>query len=226
MSRSINMSNVRFGRLVAVKRVEDHIEPSGNRIFIWDCQCDCGNSVNVAGYLLRRGTTKSCGCLKREIDLTRLRSHGKSNTRLYKIWLMIKQRCTNPKNSAFMRYGGRGIEMCDEWSTNYLNFYNWAMENGWDDKKDLNEQSIDRIDVNGNYEPSNCRFSDRITQANNTRSNHFITYQGKTHTVAEWSRITGVNYHTLLTRINSGMSVEKSLYGGKYENHNKKIKVN
>lgn len=106
------------------------------------------------------------------------------------------QRCTNPKASNYKRYGGRGIKICDEWRKNFVSFYDWAVTHGY--KEGL---SLDRIDVNGNYEPVNCRWATLEQQQNNMRNNHFIEYKGVTHTIAEWSRILKVNHETLRYRV-------------------------
>lgn len=116
--------------------------------------------------------------------------------RLYSIWGSMRNRCKNKNNANYLRYGGRGITICKEWN-DYLTFKKWALENGYNDTL-----SIDRIDNNGNYEPSNCRWADRIMQANNKRNNHLITFNGETHTAAEWSKLTGIHYRTILSRLN------------------------
>ena len=129
-----------------------------------------------------------------------------TNTRLYKIYAKIKERCYYEKYPEFHLYGGRGIKMCDEWKKDFITFYNWAMENGYNEKL-----SIDRIDFNGDYEPSNCRWADKITQANNKRNNIRLTYNGETHTMPEWARILGLPYSTLADRHKKGKSVEEIL---------------
>jgi hypothetical protein len=115
----------------------------------WLCECDCGNKTTVSGHALRRGTTKSCGCYKLEY----VTKHGMKYTRLYEKWNHMLERCRNPKNPSYKRYGGRGISVCDEWKESFENFRDWALNNGYDDSL-----SIDRIDVNGNYCTENCKF--------------------------------------------------------------------
>lgn len=134
--------------------------------------------------------------------------HGYSNKeRLYETWCHIRQRCNNPNDRVYPLYGGRGIKVCGAWMSDYQSFRNWAMDNGY--REDL---TLDRIDNNGDYCPENCRWVDRKTQANNRRTNRLITYNGITHTLSEWSEITGIKWCTILARINKGWSTEKALY--------------
>ena len=119
----------------------------------------------------------------------------------------MKERCYCPNSTSYPRYGAKGISMCDEWRQDYTSFYNWSISNGYSD-----ELTIDRIDGNGNYEPSNCRWASDITQANNRSSNVRITFNGETHTLAEWSRIFKIQPQTLYYRINRAKwSIEKTL---------------
>lgn len=144
----------------------------------WCCKCDCGKYAIVSGQHLKSGHTKSCGC-----QLSHNFKHGKRQERLYGIWVGMKGRCNNPNNKAYCWYGGRGIKVCDEWSNNYLIFREWALNNGYSDS-----YSIDRIDVNGNYEPNNCRWTTEIEQKNNMSSNHYVVYNGKQYTIANLYR--------------------------------------
>ena len=132
--------------------------------------------------------------------------HGGRHTRLYNIWRCMRQRCYNPNASRHQNYYDKGIKVCDEWQS-FLAFREWALQNGYRD-----DLSIDRIDVNGNYEPSNCRWADQITQQNNRTSNHIIVYKGESHTICEWARIKGINSATLWARINvSKWDIERAL---------------
>lgn len=131
----------------------------------------------------------------------------KGHTRLYNAWCNMKSRCYNENHHRYRIYGARGIKVCDEWVNNYNNFYKWAIENGYRDNL-----TIDRIDVNGNYEPSNCRWTTQKEQCNNQRKNHYLTYKGKTQSMSKWADEIGIKYTTLRARINrSNWSVEKAL---------------
>lgn len=176
----------RYGRLI----VESEFKENG--VIMCKCKCDCGNSKITRRTLLKSGKTVSCGCKQKENIINLSLTHGKSNTRLYNIWNAMKRRCYYKKDSCYDIYGGRGIEVCDEWKNDFMNFYNWAMENGYNDTL-----SIDRVDVDGNYEPNNCRWSDAKTQANNKRNNRYIEYNGRVQTLAQWSEELGISYDVL-----------------------------
>lgn len=176
---------------------------SQKREACWKCQCECGNVCIATTTDLRKGHKKSCGCLKNEKSYRNSYKHGLSKTPLYSIWLSMKDRCLNENNKYFNNYGSRGITVCDEWKDDFMNFYNWAIANGYSDNL-----SIDRIDVNGNYEPSNCRWATKKEQQNNKRDNVLITYKGKTKTLQEWADETGISRNTLMKRKRSGWNDE------------------
>lgn len=133
--------------------------------------------------------------------------HHMSNTKIYHVWQSMKHRCYLKSDTNYYKYGARGITVCDEWWNSFEAFYNWAIENGYEEGL-----SIDRIDNNGNYEPSNCRWVTRRVQANNTRRNKLITYAGKTQSLPNWCRELNLNYKTVRTRIGAyKWSVEKAL---------------
>jgi hypothetical protein len=159
MPAALDLSGKRFGHLTVVKRVG-----SKNGHSLWECRCDCGNTTDVVAGSLTQGLTRSCGCLDRE----RRTTHGESKSRLYEIWLGMRQRCSYQHHKDYKNYGGRGIRVCDEWQS-FATFHDWAMSHGYDPDAPYGKCTIDRINVDGNYEPSNCRFVDLETQANNRR---------------------------------------------------------
>ena len=197
-----NLVGMKFGMLEVLNREDDYVKPSGRKILMWQCRCDCGRIVTVSGECLKYGNTKSCGCKRRN----KFRTHGKSNTRLYEIWTDMKQRCLNPNQKTYKYYGGRGITICKEWIDDFMSFYDWALENWYQDKL-----TIDRIDVNGGYEPNNCRWVTMETQLGNTRRNHFVEINGESHTIAEWARIYGINPQTINSRLRKGISEQDAI---------------
>ena len=198
MSNRKDLTGQRFGRLTVLK----HVYTLNKRVY-WLCKCDCGNEKIINGNSLKRGLTKSCGCLNRE--LLSLRSkHGMFGTRIYGIWSSIKQRCFNKNAEKYKIYGGRGITMCEEWK-DFKVFYEWSKNNGYED-----DLTIDRIDSNGNYCPENCKWSTQREQQNNRRNNHLITYNGKTQTIAQWSRELNFKPYLLYLRFKNNWSIERA----------------
>lgn len=199
-----DLSGHRFGRLLVVKRVQN----KDNRV-MYLCLCNCGNYCTVDSASLKRGATQSCGCLHKEVSSIKNSKHGKRKTRLYKIWDGMKQRCYNTNDKGYKNYGGRGITVCDEWKNDFMNFYDWAMQNGYDESAPRGQCTIDRINNDGNYEPSNCRWVDMKVQLNNMTSNRMITYNGETHNMKERSKINKIKYEVLKYRLNIGWTMEK-----------------
>lgn len=194
----------KFGKLTVLEECEER----KRRSKVYKCLCDCGNITNVVGYRLRNGTIRSCGCLRKEVNATLKAKHGKRYTRLYNIWLNSKQRCYNTKSRDYKDYGERGIKICDDWLHDFMSFYDWAMSNGYQENL-----TIDRIDVNGNYEPSNCRWVDQKTQQNNKRTNVHLTYNGITKTMSEWASELNIKYELIQTRHYRKWSDKECLFG-------------
>lgn len=206
----IDLTGQRFGRLVAI-RIYEH---SKDKI-TWLCKCDCGNEKVVDGHELRRGGTRSCGCLHDELAAERSLKHGGTRSgqkdRLYSVWASMKDRCNNPNSDFYYRYGGRGIKVCDEWANDYAAFKKWAYENGYDDKAKFMQCTIDRIDLDKGYSPENCRWTDIVGQANLRSTSHWVTYNGKTQTIAQWAREYNMGYSALSIRLSKGWPIEKAL---------------
>lgn len=206
MSKFQDLTGQRFGRLTVIKRVENKTYPSGQKKVEWLCKCECGKETTVSSQCLLNGHTKSCGCTKGEFIRQKKATHKESNTKLYRIWQAMKRRCYNANTKDYKLYGSRGIAVCDEWFNSFEAFEKWAIVNGYDDTL-----TIDRIDVNGNYEPSNCRWATPKEQANNKRNNHLLTYNNKTQTLQQWADEMNIKRSTILTRLNRGWSIERAL---------------
>lgn len=204
----MNLINKKFGRWFV-------IEKDVQKRDYWICKCDCGTIRSVWQKNLLNKHSQSCGCISKEIcskRMTKLNTkHNLVNTKLYGVWHSMLQRCYYKRHQGYKNYGGRGIKVCDEWKNNFENFYKWAYKNGY--KEELqnygkNKWTIDRIDVNKDYAPNNCRWITPLEQGNNKRNNRFITYQNKTMTLNQWSRYLGINRVTLSDRLKSGWSIK------------------
>ena len=192
MSKLIDLSGQRFGRWAVLSRGPNN--KHGHTM--WHCQCDCGRERVVQDVNLRSGNSRGCkSCQTKRLKTT----HGLSRTKLYNVWQHIIQRCENPSNKDYKYYGGRGIKICVEWREDFMAFYTWAMANGYSAKL-----GIDRIDNDGDYEPSNCRFVTEKAQLRNSRRNRLIKIGKETKPISVWAEQTKINQATLRGRLNRG----------------------
>lgn len=190
----------RFGRLTVINFIRK--DDKGRRV--WRCKCDCGKERITYTSNLTSGRVKSCGCLSAEIskDLANkyTTKHGKTHERIYTIWLNMRARCNSQYAVGYKNYGGRGIKVCKEWDYSFEKFYEWAISNGYTDSL-----TLDRKDVNGNYEPDNCRWISQKEQQNNRRNNHWLEMNGEIHTFAEWIDILGITKRKLYYHYDKGL---------------------
>lgn len=201
MTRETVQVGMRFNRFTVIAPL-----PRRSSHKMWLCKCDCGRTKEVYECNLTSGKSKSCGCLVKEVNT----KHGEYKSRIYSVWSKMLTRCV-PHTVGSKNYGDRGIRVCDEWRNSYEAFRDWAYANGYDENAPKCECTLDRIDVNGDYEPSNCRWADPITQSRNRRNNHMLTFRGETRCMEEWGEILGINPKTIYYRLHSGWSAEEAL---------------
>ena len=211
-----DLTGRKFGELTVLGL--DNSYTRKNREYKWICKCSCGKQISVLGGNLRSGNTTRCRKCSYDVIADKNTTLRKHNIRLYGIWSGMKSRCYDENVEHFDRYGGRGIIVCDEWlgDNGFENFHNWAMKNGY-----KNGLTIDRINVDGNYEPNNCRWATNKEQQNNKRTNVFITVDGVEMTMAQAAEKYGVKYATLRARIKSGYSPDIAVRKGLWERENK-----
>ena len=206
MPNRIDLTEKRFGRLLVVS----YAGKDGKGKALWNCVCDCGKSTVKRSSLLRRGETNSCGCLRREVvaneNKKKKTTHGRSDSSLYGIWHGMKERTCCETHKQYKDYGGRGIDICEEWKNSFELFEKWSLQNGFE--KGL---QIDRIDNDKGYYPENCRWATRKVQANNKRSSRILEYRGQKKTMSEWADAAKINYRTFEYRLNNGWPIEKAL---------------
>ena len=183
-NRIKNVVGQQFGRLLVIRFSE-----MKNNGAWWVCLCSCGKEKVIDGGALRSSHTKSCGCMPKKKP-----THGLSKTRIYAVWSSMIGRCNNPSDNSYVNYGKRGIKICERWINSFENFYE-DMGN-----RPTNLHSLDRIDVNGNYEPSNCRWATRSIQNNNKRSNVLLSKDGIIMNMKQWSVHLGISYDKLRSR--------------------------
>lgn len=201
MSRVIDLTGRRFGRLLIVSRSS---EKKRSRHARWHCACDCGNDTDVDAGNLRRGKIVSCGCHRREAVISRNTSHGLSKAPEHKVWEMMRRRCLRAQDASFQRYGGRGITIDKDWDR----FERFLGDMG---PRPSPTHSLDRIDNDGPYAPWNCRWATASEQSHNRRNNTRLTFQGRSLLLSDWARELGVSVNVLGARLQKGWSVERSL---------------
>lgn len=203
MGKLIDLTGKKFGRLTVVERAGERNNGAVN----WLCKCSCGGEIIVEGTQLRRSKTVSCGCYRKEKISIANKTHGLSKNKLYRKWGHIKERCYYEHNISYRHYGANHISMCPEWKNDFESFYNWSIDNGYEDGL-----TIERIDNSKGYSPDNCRWATVEEQNNNKGNVRMVTYQGKTQSIAKWSKELGFNYGTLNSRIvKYKWDVEKAL---------------
>lgn len=197
----VDSAGKKYGRLTAIR-------PNGKNKHgnvKWLCKCDCGNYTTVLGTKLRNGKTQSCGCLLREYNEAHCKKHPRRSDPLYAVWRAMRERCDNPNDPAYKNYGGRGIALSDEWH-DFTAFRSWAMNNGYE-----RGLTLDRINNDGDYSASNCRWVTRVVNNNNKRNNTTWEYNGRTQTISQWAKEIGINQGTLWWRIRNWDDPKKIL---------------
>lgn len=201
MGKKIDLMGNRYGRLVVIGEASRGKDNSAR----WVCKCDCGNVTNpIRATELNRGRTKSCGCFKVERIKEANTRHGDGHSRLNTVWINMKQRCYNAKRAEFKHYGGRGIKVCAEWVDDFEAFRDWAMSSGYDPDAPRGKCTLDRINVDGDYCPENCRWTTQKEQCNNLRKNLVVTINGKSQTVKQWAEEAGMDEAKIRYRLKHG----------------------
>ena len=209
-SSSVDITGETFGRWFVNCRAESIPNATTGKLqSAWNCICSCGTERVVLGGNLRRGHSKSCGCLRIENISTSLLKHGQSRvgfeTKEYRTWVAMLQRCNLKSSAVYHDYGGRGITVCDRWANSFSEFF---ADMG---KAPTDKHSIDRIDNDSGYFPENCRWATKFEQDRNKRSSKFITYRGQSKLIIDWAKITGLNKNTIYYRLHTGWSIEDAL---------------
>lgn len=201
MPRMLNLAGQKFGRLTAIRIIEN----IKGRVF-WECICECGKVTCVQSTKLRFGSTKSCGCYAAELASIRRRKHMMSVSSEYRAWQSMRKRCYDKNCEQYKNYGGRGISVCERWRESFQNFFEDV------GRKPQKNMSLNRKNNDGNYEPGNCQWDTPKIQARNTRHNRIITFNGQSKPVTEWAEATGIHNRTIRARIDvQRWSVEKAL---------------
>lgn len=205
--QAIDMTGRRFGRLVVQELEGRRPRANGKSVLIWRCSCDCGQEAVVAGTLLRRGETKSCGCAF--LEASRTGTHGYARTKKasdeYQVWCAIKARCTNEKSIGYKNYGARGITIAPEWLSDFPAFFEHVGQ------RPSPQHSIDRIDNSIGYHPGNVRWATRGEQSRNTRRNVWLVVDGERRTIKDWGGQYGISAQSIAARIRLGWSHEDAV---------------
>ena len=197
--KRLDLTNKRFGKIVCIKP----LEKNNHGEIVWLCKCDCGNYCKKSsGAFKNISKIASCGCMKGKKP-HKVYADLENYKPIHECYTNMKTRCYNKKYKLYSRYGGRGIKVCDEWKNNFKEFYNWAI-NGW--KKEL---TLDRINNDDDYKPDNCRWVDRVEQANNRHTNYLIKYKGEIKTMAQWSKILKIDYYFIQIRMYKNKTMEE-----------------
>lgn len=215
--KAIDITGNVYGELTVIKKAtlsKERRRATGSK---WHCICSCGNETITDSWHMRNGKTTSCGCLPEAKRLKSVTTHGKSKNKLFGVWSGMIDRCRNKNNKIAKYYVNKDITVCDEWKEDFLVFYEWANKNGYEEGL-----TIDRIDGNGNYEPSNCRWVDMFVQNSNKSNNVYLEINGVTKTVSQWSRFSGVNRSTINSRFLAGEEGEELIKKARFKSDVKK----
>lgn len=203
MPKIIDLVGIQFGMLKVVEFMGRKNSHSWFR-----CECKCGGQTVTTSNNLRRFHTTSCGCYNEKMFRQCAIKHGLSRHKLFRTWIDMRNRCYFINHNRFEHYGGKGIKVCDIWRDDFIEFYRWAIANGW--KKGL---SLDRKENNKGYQPDNCRWITVKEQNRNRTSNVHLTIDGVTKIIVEWSEISGNNYEKIRSRVKRGWSHKEAVYG-------------
>lgn len=211
----------RFGKLTIIKsKGFIYSGKSKTKRELWECDCDCGTKGFITrDFNLKRGDTKSCGCIRKEMMKEKMTKHNGSFTKLYQVWFKIKERCNNKNNKDYRYYGELGIHIYDEWNNSFESFRDWAINNGYEDGL-----TIERTDVYSDYTPSNCCWIPLKEQKYNKRNSIYVNYKNEKINLLKYCDDNNLNYYTIKNRIfKYGWDVEKAIELKKYENRIKKV---
>lgn len=197
--RHADLVGKRFGKLLVVK---EHSERDKHGMVQWVCKCDCGNETLASTSALNNGHRTSCGCNNPGLYT--------ANKRLYGVWRGMLSRCENPNTNRYHRYGGRGIKVCDEWH-DFANFLEWSMNNGYDPSAKRGQYTIDRIDIDGDYSPRNCRWVDNLAQTSSTSRTRNVEVDGEKMCLARAADKVGISRNTVRKRVERGWSLEDAI---------------